>query len=250
MVTGRHAGAAGAPTGLRPPSFAAARLPLPRVGARNGTTATAVRTVFPWRGVEDSAATASHAVFSPACGREPEKGCAPARGPGSTLDQVWSWLAEVMDPEIPVLSVVDLGIVRDLHWQAGATGPELVLTWTPTYSGCPAIEVINADMRRALTAHGVDRVRLKLQLSPAWTTDWLSPAGRAKLKHYGIAPPACGACVAREITTHMARREPAVECPHCGSMHTHCLSPAGSTRCKALYVCDDCREPFDYFKVH
>ncbi|TAM09225.1 MAG: phenylacetate-CoA oxygenase subunit PaaJ [Nevskiaceae bacterium] len=179
-----------------------------------------------------------------------QPGSAPVRAHEPTLQQIWAWLAGVTDPEIPVLSVVDLGIVRDLQWQEAPSGRELILTWTPTYSGCPAVEVINADMKAALVAHGVGNVRLKLQLSPAWTTDWITPAGRQKLRVYGIAPPACGACVAREIVAGMARRMPAVECPRCGSRHTHCLSPAGSTRCKALYACDDCLEPFDYFKPH
>lgn len=170
--------------------------------------------------------------------------------PPVALDVVWGWLGEVLDPEIPVLSVVDLGIVRDVAWQLGKSGFELVVTWTPTYSGCPAIEVINSDIQHTLEAHGVERVRLKLQLSPAWTTDWLSVAGRQKLKAYGIAPPACSSCVARQITMNMARRAPAVECPRCGSVRTRCLSPSGSTRCKALYVCDSCLEPFDYFKAH
>lgn len=182
--------------------------------------------------------------------KEPESAGTPARDARPTLEHAWFWLAAVMDPEIPVLSVVDLGIVRHLEWQDAAEGRELVVTWTPTYSGCPAIETINADMKAALTAHGVDAVRFKLQLSPAWTTDWLTAAGRRKLQAYGIAPPACDACVAREIVAGMARRMPAVACPRCSSPHTHCLSPAGSTRCKALYVCDDCLEPFDYFKPH
>lgn len=171
------------------------------------------------------------------------------------LEQVWAWLGEVMDPEIPVLSVVDLGIVRGLHWEGSDEDAQLVLTYTPTYSGCPALEVINADMKAALHTHGISNVRLEQRLSPAWTTDWLTDSGRQRLKTYGIAPPACDSCVARKIATSMAQRAatnaaPAVECPQCGSHHTHISSAAGSTRCKALYVCDNCREPFDYFKPH
>lgn len=185
----------------------------------------------------------------PACGY-PVPHAGGAAGRQVPLPRVWAWLAEVMDPEIPVLSVVDLGIVRDVYWQNEDGVHELVVTYTPTYSGCPAAEVINADMRGVLAAHGIAHVRMKRQLSPAWTTDWLTDAGRQHLKACGIAPPACGSCVAREIAVGMARREPAVECPCCGSLHTHCVSPFGSTRCKALYVCNACLEPFDYFKPH
>jgi ring-1,2-phenylacetyl-CoA epoxidase subunit PaaD len=154
--------------------------------------------------------------------------------------EVWRWLEEVPDPEIPVISVVDLGIVRDVHW----AGDDLVVTITPTYSGCPATEVIAQDIRAALAARGLERVRLETKLSPAWTTDWLSDAGRAKLSGYGIAPPAHKVVDASRIM------KPAIACPRCGSARTAKLAGFGSTPCKALYRCDECREPCDYFKPH
>ncbi|GGY62524.1 1,2-phenylacetyl-CoA epoxidase subunit PaaD [Pseudoduganella albidiflava] len=166
---------------------------------------------------------------------------------------VWTWLAEVADPEIPVISVVDLGIVRAV----GVDGDSVTVTLTPTYSGCPATHVIEAAVREALQAHGVDDVRIVTRLSPAWTTDWLSEEGKRKLHGYGIAPPArqvidisglrggLAAAVSRS-----ARAAPAVACPHCGSTHTELTSQFGSTPCKALYRCRACREPFDYFKCH
>jgi len=171
-----------------------------------------------------------------------------------TEDQVWAWLAAVPDPEIPVISVVDLGIVRAV----AITGDDSVsVTITPTYSGCPAMQVIDEAVREALREHGVGDVTIVTQLSPAWTTDWMSDAGKAKLKGYGIAPPAqqvidisglrggLAAAVARRATP-----APVVACPHCGSTHTELTSQFGSTPCKALYKCRDCREPFDYFKCH
>jgi ring-1,2-phenylacetyl-CoA epoxidase subunit PaaD len=176
----------------------------------------------------------------------------------ATVEQLWAWLAEVPDPEIPVISVVDLGIVRDVHWSQpadrAAGEAECVVTVTPTYSGCPATEVIARDIETALRRHGVARVRLRVQLSPAWTTAWLSAAGQQKLTGYGIAPPA------RQVIdiSRLGRgaRQPAdavapeVNCPRCGSRHTTVLSQFGSTPCKALYRCNDCLEPFDYFKDH
>jgi ring-1,2-phenylacetyl-CoA epoxidase subunit PaaD len=167
----------------------------------------------------------------------------------ATSEQVWAWLGEVADPEIPVISVVDLGIVRDVAWQAG----ECVVTITPTYSGCPAMEVIADSVTQALHARGVDKVRLVNQLSPAWTTDWMSDAGKAALKAYGIAPPVQQAIDISGLRAGVSRRaaiEPRVACPHCGSTHTELTSQFGSTPCKALYKCLACREPFDYFKCH
>jgi ring-1,2-phenylacetyl-CoA epoxidase subunit PaaD len=163
--------------------------------------------------------------------------------------QVWDWLGQVQDPEIPVISVVDLGIVRGVEWQ----GAECVVTITPTYSGCPAMQVIAESVTEALHGHGVPNVRLVSQLSPAWTTDWMSEAGKRALKDYGIAPPAqkvidisgLHAGVKRGATPLLK-----VECPNCGSAHTELTSQFGSTPCKALYKCLDCREPFDYFKCH
>jgi ring-1,2-phenylacetyl-CoA epoxidase subunit PaaD len=163
--------------------------------------------------------------------------------------QVWDWLGQVQDPEIPVISVVDLGIVRAVEWQDG----ECVVTITPTYSGCPAMQVIAESVTQALHDHGVERVRLVSQLSPAWTTDWMSEAGKQALKGYGIAPPAQQVIDISGLHAGV-KRHPApklsVTCPNCGSTHTELTSQFGSTPCKALYKCLDCREPFDYFKCH
>jgi ring-1,2-phenylacetyl-CoA epoxidase subunit PaaD len=156
--------------------------------------------------------------------------------------EVWRWLEDVPDPEIPVISVVDLGIVRDVQW----ADEELVVTITPTYSGCPATDVIAEDIRAALRAKGLERVRLETRLSPAWTTDWLSDAGRSKLNGYGIAPPAHKVVDASRIM----RANATIACPRCGSTRTSRLAGFASTPCKALHRCDDCLEPFDYFKPH
>jgi len=174
--------------------------------------------------------------------------------------QIQAWLGEVPDPEIPVISIVDLGIVRDVRVAADGACD---VTITPTYSGCPAMQVIADAIREALHARGVCEVRLHNQLSPAWTTDWMSEAGKAALKGYGIAPPAqqvidisglrAGADGRNPALAAVSRRAvatPRVACPHCGSQHTEITSQFGSTPCKALYKCLDCREPFDYFKCH
>ncbi len=167
----------------------------------------------------------------------------------ASIGQVWTWLGEVADPEIPVISVVDLGIVRDVAYD----GDECVVTITPTYSGCPAMQVIAESVEQALHAHGVHKVRLVSQLAPAWTTDWMSEAGKAALKGYGIAPPAQQVIDISGLHAGVKRRAaPAlvITCPNCGSTHTQLTSQFGSTPCKALYKCLDCREPFDYFKCH
>jgi ring-1,2-phenylacetyl-CoA epoxidase subunit PaaD len=163
--------------------------------------------------------------------------------------QVWDWLGQVHDPEIPVISVVDLGIVRAVEWRDG----ECVVTITPTYSGCPAMQVIAESVTEALHSHGVARVRLVSQLSPAWTTDWMSEAGKLALTRYGIAPPAQQAIDISGLRAGVKRGAApklTVACPNCGSTHTELTSQFGSTPCKALYKCLDCREPFDYFKCH
>ena len=147
-----------------------------------------------------------------------------------SLETVWDWLSAVPDPEIPVISLTDLGIIRDVAW----AGDELVVTVTPTYSGCPATSIINLDIETALRAKGIENLSLKRQLSPAWSTDWLTDAGRAKLEAYGIAPP-----------------QPAgspQHCPLCKSTAVEKISQFGSTPCKAQWRCQDCLEPFDYFK--
>jgi len=163
--------------------------------------------------------------------------------------QVWAWLGEVPDPEIPVISVVDLGIVREVALE----GDEVVVTITPTYSGCPAMQVIAEDVENALRARGIERVRIASRLSPAWTTDWMSEAGKAALKGYGIAPPVQQVIDISGLKHGVKRhaiQEPDVACPNCGSSHTRLASQFGSTPCKALYQCLDCKEPFDYFKCH
>lgn len=156
-----------------------------------------------------------------------------------STDDVWRWLEDVPDPEIPVVSVVDLGIVRDVARE----GEELIVTVTPTYSGCPATAVIALDIEEALRRKGVQNVRLKTQLSPAWTTDWITDEAREKLREYGIAPPVGEASCAGAL-----KASGPVACPHCRSTKTEEVSRFGSTPCKASWRCNDCLEPFDYFK--
>jgi ring-1,2-phenylacetyl-CoA epoxidase subunit PaaD len=165
-----------------------------------------------------------------------------------TLDAIWAALAAIPDPEIPVISLVELGVVRDVAWRDG----ELVVTLTPTYSGCPATEVIAADVAAALVGAGVVGARIETRLSPPWTTDWIAPAAKTRLAEYGIAPPGTRAAVRAIDIRGLARREPRVPatCPRCGSTRTRELSRFGSTPCKAQHRCDDCLEPFDYFKPH
>lgn len=151
-------------------------------------------------------------------------------------------LEEVKDPEVPVLSIVDLGIVREVKTEEG----KIVVVITPTYSGCPAMDVIAMDIRLKFLEKGRRNVVVQQRLSPAWTTDWMSEEGKQKLKAFGIAPPNAKQ---QFCSTDMFRQE-AVECPHCNSYHTELLSQFGSTACKALYRCLDCREAFDYFKCH
>lgn len=167
--------------------------------------------------------------------------------------EVWRWLAQIPDPEIPAISITDLGIVREVRWDEAKAPPCLVVTVTPTYSGCPATEVIADAIREKLEQEGVADALVRMQLSPAWTTDWLAPAAKEKLRRYGIAPPA-GPADEQVIDISRLRRravaDPRIACPQCGSTHTELSSQFGSTPCKALYVCRACREPFDYFKPH
>jgi ring-1,2-phenylacetyl-CoA epoxidase subunit PaaD len=146
------------------------------------------------------------------------------------IADVWAWLDDVPDPEIPAISLVDLGIIRDIGWSED----RLVVTVTPTYSGCPATTLINFEIEKCLRDHGVERFELKRQLAPPWTTDWLSEKGRQKLEAYGIAPPQPAGGPSR--------------CPHCGGTNLEKISQFGSTPCKAQWRCTDCLEPFDYFK--
>ncbi|MGI4886818.1 MAG: 1,2-phenylacetyl-CoA epoxidase subunit PaaD [Janthinobacterium lividum] len=168
---------------------------------------------------------------------------APATG-APTEAQIWQLLEEVTDPEVPVLSILDLGIVRGVR----VDGAQVTVTVTPTYSGCPAMNTIAADIRLRLLAEGIARLTVHNQLSPAWTTDWLSAAGRAKLTAYGIAPPVDGTATGHVL--HLFGKATAVRCPLCASENTQLVNQFGSTACKALYQCQDCREPFDYFKCH
>jgi len=153
-------------------------------------------------------------------------------------EQVFDWLSEVPDPEIPVLTITDLGIVRGI-----AVRDEVVVELSPTYSGCPATEVIEQSVVDALHRHGVEDVRIRRVLSPPWTTDWISDEGRDKLREYGIAPPARSASK-RELL----QKARAIACPRCASLATELVSEFGSTACKASYKCSDCLEPFEYFK--
>jgi ring-1,2-phenylacetyl-CoA epoxidase subunit PaaD len=208
------------------------------------------------------------------------------------LEEIWAWLDSVSDPEIPILSVVDLGIVRDVRWieeNKGSTAtderelvPTVVVTITPTYSGCPAMAVIKNDILHVLLQHGIDSVRIETQLSPAWTTDWMTERGRKRLLEYGIAPPEphkhlqappghnSGKTLALGSTRLFCKRPPTststnaerqtpnaerqassvIPCPRCGSSDTRLVSQFGSTPCKAFYICNSCLEPFDHFKCH
>jgi len=153
--------------------------------------------------------------------------------------QIWAWLADVPDPEIPVLSVVDLGIVRGLN--LGANSIEIEVA--PTYSGCPATEFIEGNIIASLKEHGLQNVSVSRVLSPPWTTDWITPAGREKLRAYGIAPPEGSAS-----KTALLGDSKSVSCPRCGTRKTSLVSEFGSTACKASWKCDECLEPFEYFK--
>jgi ring-1,2-phenylacetyl-CoA epoxidase subunit PaaD len=170
-----------------------------------------------------------------------------------SIGAVWTALAAVPDPEIPVVSVVELGILRGAEWDRD-DADTLVVTVTPTYSGCPATDLIVASIRAALAAAGVARMRVETRLAPAWTTAWITPEGRSKLREFGIAPPdgvgAASVPVAIDVTGlgPLRRAGVAVPCPRCGSRATQLLTQFGSTACKAQYRCLDCAEPFDYFK--
>ena len=155
------------------------------------------------------------------------------------IESAWKVLETVSDPEIPVLSVVDLGIIREVK----KTGDKLRVTITPTYTGCPAMEVIESDVRSALEAAGFDPVEIKTSIHPAWTTDWMSKNGKKKLLEYGISPPEHSADK-RSLTGDTKE----VMCPNCRSKNTRLQSQFGSTPCKSLYICNDCSEPFDHFK--
>jgi ring-1,2-phenylacetyl-CoA epoxidase subunit PaaD len=162
------------------------------------------------------------------------------------VETVWQWLAAVPDPEIPVISVVELGIVRDVTWQ----GEQLIVTITPTYSGCPATEAIREAIEQVLLANGLATAEVRTQLAPAWTTDWLGAAAREKLRAYGIAPPGPAARHGRVLDIRALAQEPAPACPRCGSARTRLVSRFGATPCKSAHVCEACLEPFERFKCH
>lgn len=155
--------------------------------------------------------------------------------------RAWEVAASVLDPEVPVLTIEDLGVLRDVS----VDGDRVTVTITPTYSGCPAMDAIRDDVVLALTSAGFDDVEVRLVLAPAWTTDWMTDAGKQKLVDYGIAPPTGRAAVRGPIRLQLS-----VRCPRCGSLDTRELARFGSTSCKALYECRACLEPFDHFKVH
>jgi ring-1,2-phenylacetyl-CoA epoxidase subunit PaaD len=152
-------------------------------------------------------------------------------------------LSRIPDPEVPVLSITDLGIVRDvLNIENGSV--EVVIT--PTYTGCPAMDMIAVNIKMELIANGYPEPKIRTVLSPAWTTDWMSEEGKQKLKEYGIAPP----LPKQQVCKQELFSEEAIQCPRCNSYHTARVSEFGSTACKALYQCLDCKEPCDYFKCH
>ena len=159
-------------------------------------------------------------------------------------EQVLAFLDEVKDPEVPVLSVVELGVVRDAEVRADAS---VLVTITPTYSGCPALKVMEDAIREALLARGAPRVDVRVAYTPAWTTDWIPESAKAKLEAYGIAPP--GARDEGGALVPLRRATATLRCPWCKSSHTSPRSEFGSTACKALWWCDDCRQPFEAFKA-
>jgi ring-1,2-phenylacetyl-CoA epoxidase subunit PaaD len=161
-----------------------------------------------------------------------------------SVQAIWPILEKVTDPEVPVLSIIDLGIVRGINQHEDSGETEIIIT--PTYSGCPAMDVIRMNIRMTLLEHGIENVKISTILSPAWTTDWMSEAGKEKLQAYGIAPPN----PKQQVCDTALFAEESVQCPHCRSYNTRRISEFGSTACKSLYQCNHCQEPFDYFKCH
>jgi len=153
---------------------------------------------------------------------------------------IWKLMEEIYDPEVPVISIIDLGIIRDVK----INNETIEVFITPTYSGCPAMDVISMNIRMVLLQNGFTKIKITQQLSPAWTTDWMTQNGKEKLKAYGIAPPV-GKSFDKKYLEELE-----IECPLCHSKNTSLISQFGSTACKALYKCNDCLEPFDYFKCH
>lgn len=162
----------------------------------------------------------------------------------TTSENILLLLGQVSDPEIPVLSIIDLGIVRDV---IVSDEGEVEVVITPTYSGCPAMDVIAVEIKMKLLENGWNKIKITYALDPSWTTDWMSEEGKEKLKNYGIAPPQH---LSSRIESLLFSEDVTVPCPRCKSTNTRKISEFGSTACKALYCCDDCKEPFDYFKCH
>jgi ring-1,2-phenylacetyl-CoA epoxidase subunit PaaD len=162
-----------------------------------------------------------------------------------TKEQVMKWLDDVKDPEVPLLSILDLGIVRNVLITGNDENSSVTVFITPTYSGCPAMDVIAMSIRMLLAGHGVKKLTIEQQLSPAWTTDWMTVEGKKKLKEYGIAPPNRKAFQPLGLF-----EEEKVSCPRCSSDETELVSQFGPTSCKALYKCLSCKEPFEHFKCH
>ncbi|CAN5144822.1 phenylacetate-CoA oxygenase subunit PaaJ [soil metagenome] len=160
-----------------------------------------------------------------------------------TTSQLWSWLEEVIDPEIPVLNVVEMGIVRDIDIVDG----EVIVKITPTYSGCPAMNAIEMEIHKKLQQKGVDEFKIITDFKESWTTDWMTDHAKTKLKEYGIAPPA-ETDKSSDFLTDLKGSQKIVPCPYCDSMNTKLQSEFGSTACKSLYYCNGCHQPFEHFK--
>lgn len=154
--------------------------------------------------------------------------------------QVFDWISDIPDPEIPVISIKDLGMLRRVEYDSN----NYVVTITPTYTACPAMKMIEDEILDKLHQHNIDNVKVKLTYEPAWTTDWLTEEAKLKMKNYGIAPPQHSSCSKLFSTAEV------IVCPRCNSKHTELISRFGSTACKALYKCVDCKEPFEHFKCH
>lgn len=158
-----------------------------------------------------------------------------------TKEQVWEFLSEIPDPEIPVISIEELGVLRNVE----ITNNKVIVTITPTYTGCPAMKMFEDDIEKTLHEKGIENIEINMVFSPAWTTDWMSEEAREKLRKFGISPPIKGTADKGVLFANGPKEVP---CPRCGSKNTNLKSQFGSTACKALYTCNDCLEPFDYFK--
>lgn len=158
-----------------------------------------------------------------------------------TTEDIFNLLSEIPDPEIPVISIIELGVIRNIEISNDST---ISLKITPTYSGCPAMKQIEDDVRKKLSENGFTTIDIKTIFSPPWTTDWITPEAKEKLRKYGIAPPENST----EDKSWLTGKEQKIACPRCKSTNTKLISQFGSTACKALYQCQDCLEPFDYFK--